>query len=99
MAADPRFRAILRIGKTGESLHQLAGPGEAKHLAKLVVHSIREACARYPEIECTHLFLSGPLGLSMMIGQLSNTLGMIQTYDHVGPRAAGQYKPALRVTA
>jgi hypothetical protein len=95
----PRFRAILRIGKEGESVHQLSGPGEAKHLAKLVVQSIREARERYPEIDCTHLFLSGPLGLSMMIGQLSNTLGALQTYDHVGPRVAGQYKPALRVTA
>jgi hypothetical protein len=41
-----------------------------------------------------HLFLAVPAGLAMMIGQMLNTFGLVQTYEHIGTDAVGSYQPA-----
>jgi hypothetical protein len=33
-------------------------------------------------------------GLAMLIGQLPNTFGAVQTYEHVTVDGSGQYRPA-----
>jgi hypothetical protein len=35
-----------------------------------------------------------PDGLAMLIGQLLNTFGSVQTYEHVTVDGSGQYHPA-----
>ena len=37
---------------------------------------------------------SVPVGLAMLIGQLLNTLGPVQTYEHIQVDAIGVYEPA-----
>jgi hypothetical protein len=41
-----------------------------------------------------HLFMAVPAGLAMLIGQLLNTFGSVQTYEHVTVDGSGQYRPA-----
>jgi hypothetical protein len=35
-----------------------------------------------------------PVGLAMLIGQLLNTFGRVQTYEHIPTDAVGIYRPA-----
>ena len=41
-----------------------------------------------------HLFMAVPAGLAVLIGQLLNTFGSVQTYEHVTVDGSGQYRPA-----
>jgi hypothetical protein len=41
-----------------------------------------------------HVFLSVPAGLAVMIGQMLNTFGPVQTYEHVPRDAVRVYEPA-----
>lgn len=45
------------------------------------------------------LFLAGPAGIAMLLGQLANGLGPIQTYEHLADDAMGRYEPAALVHA
>jgi hypothetical protein len=38
--------------------------------------------------------MAAPAGLAAMIGQLLNTSGTIQTYEHVTVDGSGEYTPA-----
>jgi hypothetical protein len=38
--------------------------------------------------------MAAPAGLAVLIGQLLNTFGSVQTYEHVTIDGSGQYKPA-----
>jgi hypothetical protein len=39
-----------------------------------------------------------PAGLAMLIGQLLNTLGPAQTYEHISTDGVGVYVPAALLT-
>jgi hypothetical protein len=93
----PPFRAIVKVAREGTPPHWLTTPGEAAHVAFVVEQAIREARRTYPGLERTHLFLSGPAGLAMMVGQRSNTLGPLQTYEHVDADTVGVYRSAARL--
>jgi hypothetical protein len=101
----PRFRAVVIVEKKGVPPertgppHTLATPGQAVDLVWTVIESVKEARRTYPEIECIHLFMATPAGVAVMVGQLLNTLGSIQTYQHVGPDTIGRYRPAARLAA
>jgi CBASS immunity sensor of nucleotide second messenger signals len=41
-----------------------------------------------------HLFMAVPAGLAMLTGQLLNTFGSVQTYEHVTVDGSGRYKAA-----
>ena len=64
-----------------------------------MIASIKSARSTWREIQCTHLFLAVPAGVALMIGQLANTLGPLQTYEHLPVDAVGRYRPAVRLTA
>ena len=53
----------------------------------------RTACApprrEYGNIGTVHLFMAAPAGLAMLIGQLLNTFGAVQTYEHVTVDGSG----------
>ena len=85
-----------RADAVGSSL--LADAGQAVDLAWTVVEAMRDARATYPEVTggTVHLFMATPAGVAMMVGQLLNTFGTVQTYEYIAE--AGSYRPAARLT-
>jgi hypothetical protein len=88
-ASLPPMRAVLRIARPGETRQTLESPAHAVDVALLVRDAIRTARRKFRPIERIHLFMAVPAGLAMMIGQLLNTLGPVQTYE----RIAGDDRP------
>ena len=104
-AAAPVIRATLvracvqvkhRDDAVGNS--RLADAGQAVDLAWTVVEAMRDARATYPEVTggTVHLFMAAPAGAAMMVGQLLNTFGAVQTYEYNAE--ARSYQPAARLT-
>jgi hypothetical protein len=69
-------------------------PGEATDVALAVQDGMRTARREYGNIGTVHLFMAAPAGLAMLIGQLLNTFGSVQTYEHVTVDGSGHYKLA-----
>lgn len=90
----PPFRAIVRVAKPGGDRYDLTTPSQASDVAQVVVAGIRRARIDYRPLGVIHLFMAVPVGLAMMIGQLLNTLGPIQTYEHLPVDAIGRYRAA-----
>lgn len=88
------LRAFVHIAKPGNYPHRLSSPGEAADLAFVVQDGMRAARRDYGNIGIVHLFMAVPAGLAVLIGQLLNTFGSIQTYEHVTVDGSGQYRPA-----
>ena len=87
------FRAYVHI-KCPEPQRLLASPGEALDVAHLTIEAAREARHKFGIRGQVHLFVAVPAGLAMIIGQLLNTLGPVQTYEHIQVNATGRYEPA-----
>lgn len=88
------FRAIIRTWKTPLDTEALANAGQAADVAFRVRDAIREARVTYPRLGVIHLFMAVPAGLAMMIGQLLNVLGPVQTYELESRYAGGGYRAA-----
>ena len=87
--------ALLHVKHRGEEAsREIGSAGKAVHLARLVVKSARKAREEYRVSGRVHLFIAGPVGLGMLVGQLLNTLGQVQTYEHIPEGAVGHYSPA-----
>jgi hypothetical protein len=89
-----RFRAIYAIRPASGFPALLRAPS-AIECARLVADTVRTVPK---DLHCrgiTHLFLAGPAGLAFLVGQLSNSLGPIQTYEHVDDGAIGHYRPSV----
>jgi hypothetical protein len=96
----PRFRALIHLTRSGDDYPQrLAGSGEAVDLVEKILRAVKSAQATYRDAQCTHLFLAVPAAVALMIGQLANTLGPLQTYEHVPVDAVGRYRLVVRLTA
>jgi len=95
----PRFRAQIHLTRSDGYPHRLASSGEAVHLVDTILRAIRAAQATYRDTRCTHLFLAVPAGVALMLGQLANALGPLQTYEHIPVDTVGRYRPAVRLTA
>ena len=94
------FRAYVHL-KRGDSAHSatLESPGQAADLAYMVIDEVRKARKEYTISGFIHLFIAAPAGLAMMTGQLLNTLGPVQTYEHIPSDATGHYEPAALLNA
>jgi hypothetical protein len=90
----PPLRALVQVQPPGAYPHQIASPGEAVDIARTVQQSLRNARREYGNIGTIHLFVAAPTGLAVLVGQLLNTFGAIQTYEHVVTDGSGSYKPA-----
>jgi WD40 repeat protein len=94
-----RFRAISEIINPGlapgVTRYEINTAGEAADIAWIVRQAIINARNKHPEIRRTHLFMAVPIGLAMMIGQLMNTCGMIQTYEFNADNHGCPYQPAV----
>ncbi len=94
----PRFRASAHIRpaerRRGDWNAFIHSPGQAVDVAWRVVEGARKARAEYLVRGKIHLFMAVPSGLAMLVGQLLNTLGQVQTYEHIQDGATGRYVPA-----
>ncbi len=91
----PPYRAVVEIGPSDENYpHRIVTPSQAGHLANQIVAAIRSARTTYLSGGTIHIFFAGPVGLAVLIGQLMNTLGRIQTYEHIPDGAVGHYRKA-----
>ena len=77
----------------------MGSPGEALDVAVLAIESARESRQNFRVNGKVHLFMAVPAGLAMLIGQLLNTLGPVQTYEHIPVDATGKYEPAALLGA
>jgi hypothetical protein len=90
----PALRALVHVVPPATYPHIIRTPGEATDVALVVQDGIRTARREYGNIGTVHLFMAVPAGLAMLIGQLLNTFGSVQTYEHVTVDGSGLYKPA-----
>jgi CBASS immunity sensor of nucleotide second messenger signals len=90
----PALRALVHIKKPGGYPRLLNAAGEAADVAYVVQDGMRKARRDYGAIGTVHLFMAVPAGLAVLIGQLLNTFGSVQTYEHVATDGSGEYKPA-----
>jgi hypothetical protein len=80
------FRAFVHVHSG--SRRQITA-GEAADIACLAANAVANAQSTFKVRGRVHLFLAVPAGLAFMIGQLLNTVGEVQTYEHL----AGQTPP------
>jgi hypothetical protein len=90
----PTFRGFVRVRGTDGAATHLATPGQAAEAAHLIVEAIHAARRHWRDVRRIHLFLAAPAGLAVLIGQLLNGLGVVQTYEHVPDDALGRYRRA-----
>ena len=91
------FRAQVSVAVASGLPHTIASADEARATADEIIAAIRVARGRYRPIETVHMFMAVPVGLALMIGQLLNTLGPVQLYEHCEADATGVYEPSARV--
>jgi len=89
----PAIRAITHVRHREEGRFDIASPGQATDIAMTVIKAIRAAREQHRPMETVHLFMAVPLGVAMLIGQLLNTLGAVQTYEHIPVDGVGIYRP------
>lgn len=90
----PRFRGYVRLRGAGGGPADLEVPGQALDAVLRLIDAVGTARRRWRDIRRTHLFIAGPAGFAIMVGQLLNGLGPIQTYEHLPNDAVGRYVPA-----
>ena len=89
------FRAYVHIKRTDSSLGAvLDTPGQAADVARKTIAAVRKMRTEYRITGRIHLFAAVPAGLAMLVGQLLNTIGPVQTYEHIPTDATGRYKAA-----
>ncbi len=91
----PPLRAITQIEANDGGSVTLTNPEQAVDAAYVVIEAIRKARQQYRPSGTIHLFMAVPVGLAMMIGQLLNTLGAVQLYEHEPDGAVGRYLPSV----
>jgi hypothetical protein len=91
----PEFRGYVRLRGLGGNQVTLRSPGEAADAAMRLVEAIKAARTQWRDIRRIHLFIAGPAGFAVLIGQLLNGLGPIQTYEHIPDDAIGHYERAV----
>ena len=94
-ASSATFRAYVHVKRADSAQSAvLQTSGQALDVAERTVAAVRNARHEYGITGRVHLFAAIPAGLSMLIGQMLNTLGPVQTYEHIQSDATGCYKPA-----
>ena len=90
------FRAYVHA-KPNDGLYgtSIQSSGQAVDVALRAISAVREARRKYGVRGKVHLFMAVPVGLAMLVGQLLNTLGQVQTYEHIPQGATGHYQRAV----
>lgn len=96
----PPFRAITKVRRPQDRPpHQIESAGRAADVAFTVADGIQRARRELQPGGRVHLFMAVPVGLAVLIGQLLNTLGEVQTYEHEPYGVVGFYPPAARLSS
>ena len=91
----PSFRVYVHAKPANELYSaELQTSGHAVDVARRTISEVRRVRQSYGIRGRVHLFMAVPAGLAMIIGQLLNTLGQVQTYEHISQGATGHYLPA-----
>jgi hypothetical protein len=90
----PPLRALIHVTRPGPYPHRLALSTEASDVAMVTHEGLRLSRREYGNIGTVHLFQAAPAGVTVLIGQLLNTFGLVQTYEHVTVDGSGIYRPA-----
>jgi len=90
----PPLRALVHVAQPGPLPYLIRSPGQASDIAICIQDAMRTARREYGNVGTIHLFMAVPSGLAVLTGQLLNTFGLVQTYEHVGIDGSGCYKPA-----
>jgi hypothetical protein len=89
-----QLRGFVTVAKPGNYPHDLETAGQARDVVRVIVEGLCRARDALQPRGTLHLFLAVPAGLAMLIGQMLNTFGPVQTYEHVSPGNVGRYEPA-----
>ena len=92
------FRAYIHV-RSPELPGFLNSAGDALDVARRTINAARAARRKYQTRGRVHLFMAVPAGLAMLIGQLLNTLGPVQTYEHMPVDSIGRYERAVELGA
>lgn len=96
-SALPEFRAVLQIaGERGQEF-VIGSASEAVDIAWQVREAIRNAVDKFHPIGTIHLFFAGPVGLTMLIGQLLNGLPEVQVYEYIPSKSGNPYQSSLKL--
>lgn len=92
----PPIRCVVRVRPPGAEFRvvRLEDPGQAVDVVQRTVDEVRRARELFRP-SSIHLFGAIPVGLSVLLGQRLNTLGAVQTYEHVEGDAVGTYRPEV----
>jgi hypothetical protein len=91
----PAFRAVVDVrAETGHPVTLTSG--QATDVAFLAIESMRSARQSHSATGRVHLFMAAPAGLAFMLGQLLNTFGEVQTYEHVAEQGHYAVSALLR---
>ena len=78
-------RAVVDVKAQPGGALTLTG-SQAVDVVLLTIESMRRARQSFSATGRVHLFMAAPAGLSFMLGQLLNTFGEVQTYEHLADR-------------
>lgn len=92
--ALPALRAMVHVRTDANLPFLIRSAGQAVDIARVVEDALRTARREYGGVGTVHLFLAVPAGLAVLIGQLLNTFGAVQTYEHVPSDGSGSYRAA-----
>lgn len=90
----PALRALVHIRRPGEYPNIIASPSQATDIAFVIQDGLRTARREYGNLRTVHMFMAAPAGLAVLVGQLLNTFGAVQTYEHVSTDGSECYQPA-----
>jgi hypothetical protein len=93
----PQFRSLIHVRHPETFRYDVATPGQAADIAHTVIEAMHRMREEYCPTGAIHLFMAVPIGLAMLIGQLLNTFGAVQLYEHCPEGAVGVYRPAVQV--
>lgn len=79
----PPFRGHVRLHGPSGRPADLQTPGQAADAAFRMIDAIGDARRRWRDIRRVHLFVAAPAGFAIMVGQLLNGSGPVQTYEHI----------------
>ncbi len=96
----PKFRVVVSARPAdGEFTSRIQGPAAAYSLARRIIDETRTARAKYRPGGEVHVFAAIPAGLAVLIGQMSNTLGALNIYEHAETAAVSPYAHSVRIPA
>jgi hypothetical protein len=93
----PSFRALVDVRLNGHG-NAVLNAGQALDIAHQTIDAVRQARNEFRPKGSVHLFMAVPVGISFLLGQLSNTLGPIRLYEHDETDAVGRYVAGPQLT-